>query len=95
MLHAYCIHADYFNVNYHTLCAFNRYCIMYYCTADPITRVNYVSDNMWDIPLPPPFETRSFFYNWWGTNCNKNGDTVELQCIVDTGQYKINVLENN
>ena len=102
MLHAYFMHADYFNVNYRTLSAFNRYCIMYYCIADPITRVN---SGGWPIFGFGPYSTCSPSYSslfscdsydsWWRTethHCNINRDTVELQCIVDTGQYTSNIL---
>ena len=95
MLHAYFMHTDYFNVNYPTLSAFNRYCIMYYCIADPITRVN---SGGWPRYGFGPYSSCSPSYSslfscdsydsWWRTethHCNINRDTVELQCIVDTG----------
>ena len=84
------------------LSTFNRYCIMYYCIADPITRVN---SGGWPRYGFGPYSSCSPSYSslfscssyssWYRTNlhiCNINRDTVELQCTVDTGQYTINVL---
>ena len=75
---------------------------MYYCIADPITRVN---SGGWPIFGFGPYSSCSKSYSslfsctsyssWYRTYsgyCNKNRDTVELQCTVDTGQYTIHVL---